>query len=612
MKKEKHASKYIYFKHHPIMLSALLVFVLAVLFPIMADASAAHTREESVNWAIAQIGKGLDYDHMYGNQCVDLIKYYYDYLGHGGYAKGNAYEYKTNALPPGWVRVYGNYQPGDVAVWKTNHVAIITSADSVGFNAVNQNFNETPYCTQNWFKLSVLECAIRPDFKAVPQDTQSPVISNVKLYDITADGYSISCTVTDNAGVTRVSFPSWNADIHRGEQADWVEGTINGNTASVRVNIASLKSGAKEGNYMTHIYAYDAAGNVGSSNINNGQPLFIDRTRPLISDVYAEKIGREGYWVYCKVTDNLENNIDRVQFPTWTLYNDQDDLVIDWKNSSAVRGEKYGDCNYRFFVNINEHNQELGSYRTHIYAVDKYGNWGDYGGLQDIELTKDDTPSKPDNPNNPDTPDKPGNPDTPDNPDIPDKPDNPNIPDNPDTPDNPKPPVTPTYYTVKFQKNGGTKLSWDKVTVQDSQRIGTLPKVQRKGYTLKGWYTAKSGGSKISVSTRISKSQTLYAQWSKVKKPGRITSLSAKKVKKGKMKIAYRKVSGAAGYEIAYSSNSRFSKYTTYKINVKSASRTLSGLWKNQTYYVRVRAYKLDSAGNKVYGSYSAKKKVRV
>ncbi len=418
-------------------------------------------------------------------------------------------------------------------------------------------------------------------------DRTPPVISNVTVSDITADGYTVSCTVIDNVGVAKVRFPSWNADIHMGEQAEWLEGSISGNTASVRINIGSLKSGAREGHYMTHIYAYDAAGNTGSSNINNGHPLFIDRTPPLITDVYAEKVGKDGYWVYCKVTDNLENNIDRVQFPTWTLYNDQDDLIVDWKNSSAVRGEKYGDCNYRFFVNINEHNRELGPYRTHVFALDKYGNPGEYGGLEDIEFTVED-PIMPDNPSNPDNPDNPGD------------------------PDNPKPPVTPIYCTVNFQKNGGTKLSQSKVTVQNAQMIGTLPKVQRKGYTLKGWYTAKSGGTKISASTRILKSQTLYAQWSKVRKPGKVTSLSVQKVKKGKVRITYKKVNGAAGYEIAYSSNSRFSKYATYKVNVKPTKRTLSGLWKNQVYYVRVRAYKLDSAGNKVYGSYSAKKKVRV
>ena len=137
-----------------------------------ANAAAARTRDEAVAWANAQVGNGLDYDGMYGNQCVDLVKYYYDYFGVAKFAKGNANAYADNRLPSGWSRVYGDYQPGDIAVWKTNHkcgtcntteyghVGIITSADSVGFNAVTQNDMNTPYCTQKLvfrqYKMSLL------------------------------------------------------------------------------------------------------------------------------------------------------------------------------------------------------------------------------------------------------------------------------------------------------------------------------------------------------------------------------------------------------------------------------------------------------------------------
>lgn len=74
--------------------------------------------------------------------------------------------------------MYGDYQPGDIAVWKTNHrcgtcntsslghVGIIVSADSAGFNAVNQNFGGINYCTQNWFWCSALQCAIRPSYSS--------------------------------------------------------------------------------------------------------------------------------------------------------------------------------------------------------------------------------------------------------------------------------------------------------------------------------------------------------------------------------------------------------------------------------------------------------------
>lgn len=43
-----------------------------------------------------------------------------------------------------------------------------------------------------------------------------------------------------------------------------------------------------------------------------------------------------------------------------------------------------------------------------------------------------------------------------------------------------------------------------------------MPTAARKGYVLKGWYTKKSGGTKVTTATVIKKNQTLYAQWSKV------------------------------------------------------------------------------------------------
>ena len=52
---------------------------------------------------------------------MDLIKYYYAHYGVAGYARGNAIQYTSNSLPPGWTRVYSNYQPGDIAVFKAKN-----------------------------------------------------------------------------------------------------------------------------------------------------------------------------------------------------------------------------------------------------------------------------------------------------------------------------------------------------------------------------------------------------------------------------------------------------------------------------------------------------------
>ncbi len=84
---------------------------------------------------------------------------------------------------------------------------------------------------------------------------------------------------------------------------------------------------------------------------------------------------------------------------------------------------------------------------------------------------------------------------------------------------------TVTLYAqwVKGQKliynaNDG-KISAASKMVYKGFAYGTLSTPTKKGYTFAGWYTAKSGGSKITSSTKVTKSSshTLYAQWKPVK-----------------------------------------------------------------------------------------------
>lgn len=66
--------------------------------------------------------------------------------------------------------------------------------------------------------------------------------------------------------------------------------------------------------------------------------------------------------------------------------------------------------------------------------------------------------------------------------------------------------------TVTWNANGGSCASKSKV-VKHGAAVGTLPKPTRTDYTFLGWYTAKSGGTKIATTTKITKNQTFYAQW---------------------------------------------------------------------------------------------------
>jgi len=71
---------------------------------------------------------------------------------------------------------------------------------------------------------------------------------------------------------------------------------------------------------------------------------------------------------------------------------------------------------------------------------------------------------------------------------------------------------------ITWNANGGTIGSKKTISanVKKGSKIGKLPATpKRSGYTFSGWYTKKTGGSKIGVNTKPSKSITYYAQWKK-------------------------------------------------------------------------------------------------
>lgn len=168
------------------------------------------------------------------------------------------------------------------------------------------------------------------------------------------------------------------------------------------------------------------------------------------------------------------------------------------------------------------------------------------------------------------------------------------------------------YYIVDFNANGGNSLSRKTMTLLMDDTLGILPKTQRKQYDFKGWYTQKSGGEKVTPATVLNASTTLYAQWTETAKSAKPAKLSLTAKKGRQMKVSYKKVSGASGYQIAYSTNKKFASSATKKVTTSSTSKTLKNLKKGKTYYVRVRAYQTDSAGNKVYGTYSGKKSIKI
>ena len=129
---------------------------------------------------------------------------------------------------------------------------------------------------------------------------------------------------------------------------------------------------------------------------------------------------------------------------------------------------------------------------------------------------------------------------------------------------------------------------------------------KKKGYSFTGWYT--DGKYKTKVTSISSGNKTLYAKWIKIKvdkaKLLKITKISVRKVK-----ISYTAIKKANGYQIQYAINSKVSGATVKTTTAKSD--TISSLKKGKIYYVRVRAYIVDSTGNKIYGAWSNSKNTK-
>lgn len=73
---------------------------------------------------------------------------------------------------------------------------------------------------------------------------------------------------------------------------------------------------------------------------------------------------------------------------------------------------------------------------------------------------------------------------------------------------------TPNEYTVTYDANTGSVSPASKKVTFDAT-YGDLATPTKKGYTFAGWYTAKSGGTQVTSSTKVStaSNHTIYAHW---------------------------------------------------------------------------------------------------
>lgn len=182
-------------------------------------------------------------------------------------------------------------------------------------------------------------------------------------------------------------------------------------------------------------------------------------------------------------------------------------------------------------------------------------------------------------------------------------------------------------YAITYVLNGGKNNRLNPSTYLTTDTI-ELEKPTKSGYTFAGWYTTsqfETDTQVVQIDAGTAGNITFYAKWSKnatkkknvtkkkarKKKVGRVRIKSAKNIKKRKISLSWKKVKNAKGYKVQYSTSKKFSKKKTKTKYCKKTKCILKKRKKRKTYYIRVRAYKLNGK-KKIYGAWSKVKKIKI
>lgn len=220
--------------------------------------------------------------------------------------------------------------------------------------------------TGNWWNQS----GINPQNETYTYsiDTTNPTYDDYHVAEFLEDQFTVMAHVTDPSGIQYVRYAVWT-DRNGQDDLAWYDGACTDGNDYYWKRINFSNHNGERGKYIIHMYVCDNVGNETSVELT----YIFPENGPTISDVVVSNVTSRGYTVSCTVTSSSEMSVSRVQFPTWTRKNEQDDLAPNWGTNPEVQGTKVGNF-VTFRVDTSKHNNETGYYTTHIYAYDQIGN----------------------------------------------------------------------------------------------------------------------------------------------------------------------------------------------------------------------------------------------
>ena len=163
-------------------------------------------------------------------------------------------------------------------------------------------------------------------------------------------------------------------------------------------------------------------------------------------------------------------------------------------------------------------------------------------------------------------------------------------------------------YTVSIATRGTTRT----VTVQGKGNFDSTRQFKIHVHAYK--CTAKKAATYFATGYKKYKCTACGAKKTEKLAQRKPAIASLKSSKKGRLTVKWKKGSGISGYQISYSTSSKFTKSTTKSVTITKAgstAKTLTKLKSKKKYYVRIRVYKKQKGG-KLYGAWSPVKSTKV
>ena len=266
----------------------------------------------------------------------DALLLYSGYGPHYGIYLGedenNYYVYNANGYSPLNNKV-GYYQPLKKGRWRVSTVYRATNYD-------------------------VIESA--------GNDKTAPTVSDATCLDVSALGYKVTFTATDENVLSRakvVAFPNGNTESAKEIPAQCVK-EENG-VYYFEATVNTLDYNYKSGSYVNQIFVYDVMENESKDTV-----LYTD-VPSFISNVNVTNISSKGYTVTCFLSEL--NGVSAVQFPTWFASAGTEQLAVDWATNEKYSGTITGNV-VTYKVNVENFGGQSGEYQTDVYLFDANGN----------------------------------------------------------------------------------------------------------------------------------------------------------------------------------------------------------------------------------------------